>query len=170
MSVLTKAPSSFSLRWIVAADLPSLLPMIDLCPTLEWTAEDFRECFRSVDTIGKVVAVDGSAVGFIVYKLDHQLQEVFIKNIAVRSEWQRRGAGRVLIRSLDSKLSQSYARITAIVPESNLAALYLLRDSGYKATRVLRDWFSDEDAYVMQKGRGEECRESDVPCRLLVDH
>jgi ribosomal protein S18 acetylase RimI-like enzyme len=155
MSVLTKAPSSFSLRWIVAADLPALLPLVNLCPTLEWTAEDFRECFRSLDTIGKVVTVDGTAVGFVIYKLDQSLQEVFIKHIAVRPEWQRCGAGRTLIRSLDPKLSQAYEQITAIVPESNLAALYLLRDCGYKARRVLRDWFSDEDAYLMQKTRAE---------------
>ena len=66
MSSLTKAaPSSYSLRWIISADLPSLLPLADLCPTLEWSTEDFRECFRSVDTIGKVVSVDGSPIGFV---------------------------------------------------------------------------------------------------------
>jgi ribosomal protein S18 acetylase RimI-like enzyme len=156
MSSLTKAaPSSYSLRWIISADLPSLLPLADLCPTLEWSTEDFRECFRSVDTIGKVVSVDGSPIGFVVYKLDHDMKEVFIKYVAVRPEWQRRGAGRTLIESLDSKLNQTYAYITAIVPEGNLPALYLLRDCGYRAIRVLRGWFGDEDAYVMQKGREE---------------
>jgi ribosomal protein S18 acetylase RimI-like enzyme len=139
--------------------MPSLMPLAELCPALEWSAEDFRECFRSVDTIGKVVTVDGGPIGFVVYKLDHQMQEVFLKNIAVRAEWQRRGAGRALIRSLDSKLSQSYERITAIVPESNLPGLYLLRDCGYLAVRVLRGWFGDEDAYVMQKTRVDESRE-----------
>jgi ribosomal protein S18 acetylase RimI-like enzyme len=154
MSVLAKAaPSGFSLRWIISADLSGLMPMSELCPALEWSAEDFRECFRSVDTIGKVVTVDGSPVGFLVYKLDHQLHEVFIKNIAVRPEWQRRGAGMTLLRSLDTKLSQSYERITAIVPETDLPALYLFRDAGFRAVRVLRDWFDTEDAYVMQKTR-----------------
>jgi ribosomal protein S18 acetylase RimI-like enzyme len=156
MSSLTKAaPSSYSLRWIISADLPTLQPLADLCPELEWSAEDFRECFRSVDTIGKVVSVDGAPIGFVVYKLDHDMKEVFIKNVSVRPEWQRRGAGRTLIESLDAKLNQTYERITSIVPESNLPTLYLLRECGYRAVRVLRGWFGDEDAYLMQKTRDD---------------
>lgn len=163
MNTLSKAaPASYSLRWIISGDMPNLMPLTDLCPALDWTAEDFRECFRSVDTIGKVITVDGCAVGFLVYKLDHQLHEVFIKNVAVQPEWQHRGAGKALISSLDSKLNKTYERISAIVPESNLTMLYLLRSCGYKAVRVLREWFDSEDAYVMQKTRTDasllDCR------------
>jgi ribosomal-protein-alanine N-acetyltransferase len=154
MSVLT-APTTYSLRWIISSDVPDLAPLAEQCQALQWSNDDFRECFRSVDTIGKVAEVDGAIAGFLVYKLDHDLHEVFVKNVAVAPAWQRHGVGRALIRSLDSKLSQSYARISAIVPESNLPALYLLRDAGYRAVRILRNWFDDQDAYLMQKGRDE---------------
>jgi ribosomal protein S18 acetylase RimI-like enzyme len=157
MSTLITRPMApaFTLRWMLASDLAAVTPLADQCATLEWSGEDFRECFRSVDTIGKVVEADGRVLGFLIYKLDHDLREVFIKHIAVDPEWQRHGAGRMLLRSLDRKLHQAYDRITALVPESNFGALYLLRDAGYKAARVMRGWFGDEDAYVMQKTRNE---------------
>jgi ribosomal-protein-alanine N-acetyltransferase len=154
MSVLTSPAAA--LRWIISADVPALLPLAEQCAALQWSKEDFRECFRSVDTIGKVAEVDGAVAGFMVYKLDHDLREVFIKHLAVAPAWQRHGVGRALVQSLDDKLRQSYARVSAIVPESDLAALYLLRDAGYRAVRVLRNWFDDQDAYLMQKGRDEE--------------
>ncbi len=154
MSILTPTlESGLTLRWIISSDLPALETLAYQCPALQWSEDDFRECFRSVDTIGKLAEADGAAVGFLIYKLDHDLHEVFIKNVAVAPDWQRKGVGRMLVRSLDAKLAQSYERISALVPETDLAAQLLLRDAGYKATRVLRRWYDEEDAYLMQKTR-----------------
>lgn len=145
--------SGVTLRWIISADLQALEPLACQCSALQWTLDDFRECFRSVDTIGKIAEVEGIAAGFLIYKLDHDLHEVFIKNLAVGPEWQRKGVGRLLVQSLDTKLSQTYERISALVPETDVAVQFLLRDAGYKALRVLRRWFDEEDAYLMQKTR-----------------
>ena len=154
MSILTPSVGTgLIIRWIISSDLAVLEPLAYQCAALQWTEEDFRECFRSVDTLGKIAEVDGTAVGFLVYKLDHDLHEVFLKNVAVDPEWQRKGIGRALVRSLDAKLSQAYERISGLVPETDMSAQHLLRDAGYKATRVLRRWFNEEDAYLMQKTR-----------------
>lgn len=154
MSILTPTvETGLSLRWIISSDLPTLEPLAYQCPALQWSEEDFRECFRSVDTIGKIAEMDGTAVGFLIYKLDHDLREVFIKNVAVAPEWHRKGVGRVLVQSLDAKLAQAYERISALVPETDLAAQLLLRDVDYQATRVFRRWYGEEDAYLMQKSR-----------------
>jgi ribosomal protein S18 acetylase RimI-like enzyme len=152
MSILSEPfVQAASLRWLIAADLPAVLQIAEDCLGPEWS-DDFQECFRSIDTIGKVVEVEGQVVGFLIYQLDRNAHEVVIKSVAVAAGWRRHGVGRGVIHSLDRKLNQGYQRISALVPESNLPVQLLLRDAGFRAVRVLRRWYGDEDAYLMQKG------------------
>jgi ribosomal protein S18 acetylase RimI-like enzyme len=128
------------------------LQIAEDCLGPEWDGDDIQECFRSIDTIGKVVEVEGHVVGFLIYQLDRDEHEVVIKAVAVAPDWRRHGVGRGAIGSLDRKLAQGYERISAMVPESNLAMQLLLRDVGFRAVRVCRRWYGDEDAYLTQKG------------------
>jgi ribosomal protein S18 acetylase RimI-like enzyme len=155
-TLLQPTAYSATLRWLITADLPAVLQIADDCPSLPWTMEDFQECFRSLDTIGKVVEVQGSVIGFLIYQLDRDAREVVVKSIAVAPDWQRHGVGQSMISSLDRKLSQGYERVSAMVPESGLALQLLLRSAGFRAVRVLRRYYGDEDAYLMEKGKGEE--------------
>jgi ribosomal-protein-alanine N-acetyltransferase len=152
MSTLSH-PSTYTatLRWLITADLPAVLQLADDCLGLQWTAEDFQECFRSLDTIGKVVEIQGMIIAFLIYQLDRDAHEVAIKSIAVAPGWQRHGVGQSMVQALDRKLSQGYERISAMVPESNLSLQLMLRSAGFRAVRVLRRWYNDEDAYLMQK-------------------
>jgi ribosomal protein S18 acetylase RimI-like enzyme len=145
-----------TLRWLITTDLPAVLELADACPGLQWTAEDFQECFHSLDTIGKVVEARGAIIGFLIYQLDRDAQEVVVKSIAVAPHWQRHGVGMSMIRSLERKLTQGYGRISAHVPEGNLPLQLLLRGAGFRAVRVLRRWYGEADAYLMQKGRIED--------------
>jgi ribosomal protein S18 acetylase RimI-like enzyme len=142
-----------SLRWLITADLPAVLQIAEDCQGPQWDDEDLEECFRSVDTIGKVVEVEGQVVCFLIYQLDRDAQEVVVKSLCVAPEWRRRGVGRGIIASLDRKLTQGYDRITFMVPEGNLPLQLLLRDAGFRAVRVHRRWYGDEDAYRMEKGK-----------------
>jgi ribosomal protein S18 acetylase RimI-like enzyme len=157
MSTLSH-PSTYTatLRWLITADLPAVRQIADDCLGLQWDMEDFQECFRSLDTIGKVVEVRGVIIGFLIYQLDRDAHEVIVKAVAVAPHWQRHGVGLSMIQSLDRKLSQGYDRVSATVPESNLALQLMLRSAGFRAVRVLRRWYGDEDAYKMQKGTNEE--------------
>lgn len=146
-----------TLRWLITADLPHVLQLAEDCPGLQWSPEDFQECFRSLDTIGKVVEVDGAVIGFLVYQLDRDEREVIVRCLAVAPGWQRRGVGLSMVRSLEKKLAQGYERVSALVPETNLPLQLLLRSAGFRAMRVLRRYFDEEDAYLMEKGAaGEE--------------
>jgi ribosomal protein S18 acetylase RimI-like enzyme len=157
MSILSH-PSTYTatLRWLITADLPAVLQIADDCLGLQWDMEDFQECFRSLDTIGKVVEVQGLVIGFVIYQLDRDSREIIVKSIAVAPDWQRHGVGLSMVQSLDRKLSQGYDRISAMVPEGNLSLQLLLRGAGFRAVRVLRRWYGDEDAYLMQKGASAE--------------
>jgi ribosomal protein S18 acetylase RimI-like enzyme len=149
-------PSTYSatLRWLITADLPAVLQIADDCLGPQWTMEDFQECFRSLDTIGKVVEMHGSVIGFLIYQLDRDAHEVIIKSVAVAPDWQRHGVGLSMISSLDRKLTQGYDRVSAMVPEGNLVLQLLLRSAGFRAVRVLRRYYGDEDAYLMEKSKG----------------
>lgn len=157
MSTLFQAPTCpATLRWLITADLPQVEQLADDCSGLPWGPEDFQDCFRSLDTIGKVVEVDGAVIGFLVYQLDRDEREVVVRCLAVAPAWQRRGVGISMIRSLEKKLAQGYERISILVPETNLALQLLLRGAGFRAVRVLRRYFDEEDAYLMEKGAGDE--------------
>ncbi len=100
--------------------------------------------------------MQGAIIGFLIYQLDREAHEVLLKSIAVAPDWRRRGVAASMIQSLDRKLAQGYDRVTVLVPEGNLPLQLLLRSLGFRAVRVLRRWYDDEDAYQMQKGAGEE--------------
>lgn len=139
------------LRWILPEDVAALQKIAEQCPILEWSRDEFQECFRASATLGRIALVEGMPVGFVVYLLDRSMKQVFIKNLAVAPEWHRHGVGLSLLRTLDPELHRGYDRITALVPECCLGFQLLLRTGGYRAMRSLRGWYSDADAYLMVK-------------------
>jgi len=60
----------------------------------------------------------------------------------------------VLLRRLLEDLERSWGRVPVVVPERNLAAQVFLRNARYRAVRVLRGHFGDEDGYLMTAGGG----------------
>jgi ribosomal-protein-alanine N-acetyltransferase len=155
-TVLQPTIYTATIRWLTTADLAAVRQIAEDCLGPEWSMDDFQECFRSLDTIGKVVEVEGSVIGFLIYQLDRETKEVIVKSIAVAPAWHRHGVGQSMIQSLERKLAQGYRCISARVPESNLGMQLLLRSIGFRALRVLRRWYGDEDAYLMIKGSNVE--------------
>jgi ribosomal protein S18 acetylase RimI-like enzyme len=77
--------------------------------------------------------------------------QIDILNIAVDPLWQHMGIGRALLAKLDLKIQREPGCIRTLVPETNLAAQLFLRNFGYRATRVCRNHFEGEDAYLMER-------------------
>jgi ribosomal protein S18 acetylase RimI-like enzyme len=153
MNATTNKPTlPIVLRWMVSEDLDAVLRIEEDALRPQWACEDFGECFQSLDTIAKVAEAGDQIIGYLIYRLDQNDRVVVVENIAVAPACQRRGVGRSLIRSLDTKLTQGYDHIVVWAPETCLPLQLLLRDAGFKAVRVHRRWFGDEDAYQMEKG------------------
>ena len=51
-------------------------------------------------------------------------------------------------------LLRPWRTIEVTVPESNLAVQLLMRDAGYKARGVQREYYGSEDGYLMELRRG----------------
>lgn len=159
-----------ALRWMLQRDLPDVLRIAEAAAPDSWTQQDFVTAFQSSDTAGWVAELNERVVGFVIYAVSWPFAaadrgtkprtkkkaapnplRIVLLNLAVAADCQRRGVGRALLSRLGQKLRQVHDGIQAAVPESNLAMQLLLRSAGYKATRVLRGHFGDEDGYLMEQ-------------------
>jgi ribosomal protein S18 acetylase RimI-like enzyme len=133
---------------------------------------DFLRGFPAHDVSSWVAAVDEQVVGFVACRfvlprhLDSLPREgaegggglawplrLELLHIAVAPEHRRCGLGRALMARVGEWLRQPGDRVGARVPESNLTLQLFLRSLGYKAVRVLRGHYGEEDAYVMERRR-----------------
>ena len=139
-----------SFRPMTLADLDEVIAIERASFAYPWSSRFFLqefqvECARSI-----LVEIDGKIIGYVLFWL---LPEgVDIHNLAVRSEYRRRGIGRTLIQQVILEaLRRSSVRVTLEVRKSNLAAQKLYESAGFVATGIRRAYYSDdgEDALTM---------------------
>jgi ribosomal-protein-alanine N-acetyltransferase len=151
MNIDHKSQLRVHIRWMIRRDMPEVLDIERASFEFPWFEEDFIRCLRQRNCIGMVAEHAERVVGFMIYEL-HKTR-LHILNFAVANNLRRRGVGRQMIDKLVGKpSSQRRTEITLEVRETNLAAQIFFRESSFRATSVLRDFYDDspEDAYVMQ--------------------
>lgn len=139
------------IRWMIRRDMPEVLETEQRSFDFAWTEEDFLRCLRQRNCIGMVAEHGEKVVGFMIYEL-HKAK-LRIMNFAVHPDWRRHTVGSQMVAKLISKLSSHRrTRITLEIRESNLTAQLFYSKQGFKATRVLRNFYDDsgEDAYLME--------------------
>lgn len=139
------------IRWLIRRDLPEVLAIEQACFEWAWTEEDFIELLRQRNCIGMVAEQDHEVVGFMVYELHKS--NLRLLNFAVDPRFHRQGIGKAMMTRLADKLSQQMRKeITVEIRETNVPAQLFFRDNGFRAVRILRDYYddTDEDAYVMR--------------------
>jgi ribosomal-protein-alanine N-acetyltransferase len=139
------------IRWMIRRDMPEVLQIEEDSYDYPWSEEDFLRCLRQRNCIGMVAELGEKVVGFMIYELHKN--KLHILNFAVHPSYRRQHIGAQMIQKLVSKLS-SHRRtsITLEVRETNLTAQVFFRDAGFRAVRVVREYFEDtgEDAYLLQ--------------------
>nr|WP_145063900.1 ribosomal protein S18-alanine N-acetyltransferase [Adhaeretor mobilis] len=136
---------------MIRRDMSEVLDIERTAFEFPWFEEDFIRCLRQRNCIGMVAEHGERVVGFMIYEL-HKTR-LHILNFAVAEGFQRHGVGSQMVDKLVSKLSsQRRTRISLEVRETNLPAQLFFKESGFKATTVLRAYYDDspEDAYLMQ--------------------
>ena len=139
------------IRWMIRRDMPEVLDIERTAFEFPWFEEEFIRCLRQRNCIGMVAEHAERVVGFMIYEL-HKTR-LHILNFAVAADLRRRGIGRQMIDKLIGKLSsQRRTRISLEVRETNVDAQLFFRESGFRATSVLHEFYDDspEDAYLMQ--------------------
>jgi ribosomal-protein-alanine N-acetyltransferase len=142
------APVSF--RPMTSADLDEVMAIERASFAYPWSARFFLqelevECARSV-----LAEVNGMIAGYVLFWL--LPDEIDIHNIAVQSEYRRRGLGRLLLDQVIARAQRRLSvRVTLEVRVSNIPARKLYESMGFVAAGVRKGYYSDngEDALAM---------------------
>jgi [ribosomal protein S18]-alanine N-acetyltransferase len=179
-NVLTTPSRVLTVRYMEPRDLPQVLHIVERTPAPRWARQDILYHFQSSDISSWVAETDRRVTGFaicrvvprpeprpagkmtvpagsqVVWRADPATQPLRFEllHVAVAPDWQRKGVGRALLQRFDERLRLPDDHIKATVPESNLPVQLFLRAVGYKALRVLRGFYGDEDGYLMERRRG----------------
>ncbi len=170
----TVAAPALNLRFMVPRDLPHLLHISQQNTERRKALKHFLKVFQSGEAAGWVAEKGNCIVGYVIYTVSPMAAKVRSRmvrvpsgktvradkplcinllNVAVASEWRRQGIARTMLEILDQKLWRTADLIKTLVPETNLPAQLFLRSAGYRAVRVAREAFEDEDGYVMERRR-----------------
>lgn len=139
------------IRWMIRRDTPAVLNIEAASFENPWSEDESIRTLRNREVIGMVAELADEVVGVMIYEL-HKNRLHLIK-FAVAPQARRQGIGSTMIEKLVSKLSHDRRnRIMLEVSESNLAALLFFKSQGFRAIKILRDYYEDttEDAYLMQ--------------------
>jgi ribosomal-protein-alanine N-acetyltransferase len=146
----TPEAAPLHLRHIVRADLGEIAKLQRAAfGEAGWTKKEIWTCLSRIDCDGYAAEREQTIVGhtLCLFDADH----VQILTLAVAE--QRCGIGaRLIARLIDKPSVKRRGAIVADVPETNLAAQLFFRSLGFRATGVLRRYFTDtgEDAYPMR--------------------
>ena len=139
-----------SVRFIVInLDYPQMMEIEESCFEFPWSKVDFVRCLRDRNVIGLVAECKEEVVGYIIYECcrDH----FHVLNLAVRQDFRGQGVGRGLVERVLRKLSvKRRDRVLVEVRDGNLGAQLFLRSLGFKATKVLYNYYEDtaDDTYL----------------------
>ncbi|HMF12539.1 MAG TPA: GNAT family N-acetyltransferase [Gemmataceae bacterium] len=175
----TSATATLTFRQMAPRDLLQVWRIEQQTSARRWTVQDFLTVLQSGNTVGQIVEAADQIIGYVIYTVQSVPKEdavpsdsihstfagphayfseqplnLVLLHLVVHPEWRRRGVGLALLGRLAKKLRHADDRIQSTIPESNLGAQLLLRAGGYKAVRVLRGYFGEEDGYLMEREPG----------------
>ena len=139
------------IRWMIRGDTPAVLNIEAASFENPWSEDELTRTLRHREVIGMVAELADEVVGVMIYELHKNRLHVI--DFAVAPTARRQGVGSAMVEKMVSKLSQERRnRITLEVRETNLSAQLFFKSQGFRAVRVLRDFYEedDEDAYLMQ--------------------
>lgn len=115
-----------------------------------WTVDRFLFALAHKRCVGIVAIQAGVIVGYAI--CERFEQALTILNFGVSCSQDRKAITNALIESLKRQLVFSHwmRTIEFIVEDSNLPIQLVMREQGFKAVMVLRDFFDMGDGYVFQ--------------------
>lgn len=139
------------IRWMIRRDMADVLRIERAAFEFPWREDDFIRCLRQRNCIGFVATIGDDVVGFMVYEL--QKKSLHVLNFAVDPDYRGVRVGSQMVEKLVGRLTpHKWNRITLDVRETNLPAQKFFASHGFRAVKVLRDYYddADEDAYLFE--------------------
>lgn len=97
-----------------------------------------------------LVSVDNKINGIIVYNLFYD--RIDIEYIIVPVEYRKKGIGSKLLSEIEK---ENINNVTLEVSESNVTAINFYKKNGYKIEAIRKNYYGNEDGYLMMKEIGE---------------
>jgi len=141
------------IRWMIRKDFDRVLEIEKELFQFPWSEDDLDKVVTKRNCIGKVAELNDKIVAFIIYETYTKL--IHIANLGVGKAYQRRGIAKAMIDDVKVKLSPTRRnKIEVNVRESNLGGQLFLRDQGFRAVKIMRDYYEnkdvDEDSYLFR--------------------
>ena len=152
-----KEPTLESIR---KRDLQQVMAIETACFSSPWSRSNFLFELCSVDSCCMLARLGNKVVGYGIgwFVLD----ELHIINIAVRSDWRRRGIGSKLLRFfLSTGEGKGCRRATLELRASNEAARKLYQQHGFRPVAIRKAYYRRplEDAVLMVMDFGPRSKE-----------
>lgn len=140
------------LRDMNPADLAGIVCIEQRVHAYPWSCGNFTDALKS-NYVCKVYEAEGEILGYVVLML--AVDEADLLNISIVAEYQRKGLGRQLLSAImEVARGCSMRRMLLEVRSSNVAALGLYRDVGFRKIGMRHGYYSAdngrEDAIVME--------------------
>ena len=130
--------------------LEDLLKVEENAFSKPWSRQQFLGELASDATRYFLAEADGQIVGYAGAWLI--VDEVQITNIAVHSDYRRRGIGKALLTHLLNATQKEGATFYSLeVRRSNLPAQALYKSQGFSVQGERKNYYGDEDALIMLK-------------------
>jgi ribosomal-protein-alanine N-acetyltransferase len=134
-----------NIRSVKLVDLPAVLLVESASFPEPWNAKDFRIHLSQRTNFGMLAEIGKEVVGYIVYRVEGE--QIFVLSMAVMPRYRRNGIGTMLITTILPKM-KNRKKIRAIVSDQILDAHLFLKNLGFKALKVKRNYCGpDHDGY-----------------------
>ncbi|NOY40201.1 MAG: ribosomal protein S18-alanine N-acetyltransferase [Nitrospirae bacterium] len=135
---------------MTTSDIPEVTAIENESFSTPWSAASFFSEINNPASICRVALAGDSLIGYICASCI--LDEGHILNLAVRTDYRRKGTGKMLALSILKELyARGCKRIFLEVRASNTAAIRLYESIGFRTLGLRRGYyfFPKEDAVVM---------------------
>ncbi|MCW4013473.1 MAG: ribosomal protein S18-alanine N-acetyltransferase [Candidatus Bathyarchaeota archaeon] len=146
------------LRDACEEDLPLIHLIEEEVYPVPWTPNFFRIIYHMNEDLFIVAVEDERIIGYTVGEIeimgrkDAPRKAGHVLNIAVRSEYQGRGVGTMLLDEVEMRFMRKGSNIAYLeVRESNENAQKIYSHRGYLYVRTAENYYGDEDGYIMSK-------------------
>jgi len=145
--------STFEIQTASLGDLGELRKLEQVCFGKDsWPLIDLFGVLTFPNVVRLKAVIDGRMVGFAAGERKPAEGRGWVTTIGVQPEYRRSGIGRVLLAATEENLGLPHIRLC--VRRSNLAAITLYEQTGYRHVSIWPEYYIDgEDALVMEKVR-----------------
>lgn len=124
---------------LIASEIPALDELLHLYGAVGWTAyirdpEGLARAFRQSSFVWTARSGGGEVVG-LVRGLSDDVSLLFVQDVLVRPDWQRRGVGRALMKAVLARYP--HVMQTALLTDDGPEQLAFYESLGFQNTRDL---------------------------------